>query len=457
MRIFFAGGGRCNEYISKRLIREGHDLVILEQNEERCHYLLDVLDARIVNGNCTSIDDWRRAGLEQADRFIACTNSDEINIVACLIANNLAPQAKKAIRLRTPEFDQWQPTFEKLGLQIDRVVHPESDMAARILRVISMPGIADIRNFADGLVSLFSMNIEPSSPLAGIKALDIGQVVGPGNALVGIVFRANDVIIPTESDRLQAGDHVYIMTSDEQLAQTLQRLGIHYRSQLRQVFIVGGGEVGLELARSLEQEKVSIKLFDEDPKRCEYLASELPHTVVINTDGTNQDTLIEENIQGIDAFISLTGQEDANLIACLLARRMGVDKVVPLVDRINYQQLAQRLGINTTVNPRIKAADAIFEFVRKGRVLSVRTLGEETVEAIEFVVAGTSPYINCTLDEIDLPDGSLLGAIVRQDVGVLIADAATCLQSGDRVVVFVRENAVQKLESKFLASLAPSG
>lgn len=453
MHIFFAGGGRCNEYIAKRLIREGHDLVILEREEERCHYLTDTLDARIVHGNITSIADWQRAGLDQADMFVACTDSDEANIVSCLIADDLAPQAKKAIRLRTPEYDQWLPVFRQLGLQLDRVVHPESDMAARILRVISMPGIADIRNFADEQVKLFSMNIEPGSQLDGLMAQDIGQVVGEDKAIVGIMFRGNEAIIPEAGARLQAGDHVYIMTSAENLVQTLEKIGIRYRPHLRQVFIVGGGEVGLELARVLEQEKVSVKLFDDDPVRCEYLASELPHTIVINADGTNQDTLIEENIQGIDAFISLTGTEDANLIACLLARRMGVDKVVPLVDRLNYLQLAQRLGINTTVNPRIKVADAIFEFVRKGIVLSVRTLGEETVEAIEFVVAADSAHINSTLEQINLPAGCLIGAIAREDGAVLIPNASTMLLPGDRVVVFVHEDAVQRLESKFLASL----
>jgi trk system potassium uptake protein TrkA len=315
-----------------------------------------------------------------------------------------------------------------------------------------MPGIADIRNFADGQIKLFSMNIEPHSPLAGMVTSDIGKVIGAGNALVGIVFRGYEAIIPGADDKLLVGDHVYIVTSDELLEGVLESLGIRQRKPVREVFIVGGGEVGLELARALEQEKVSVKLFDESTSRCEYLASELPNTIVINADGTSQETLLQENIERTDAFVSLTGEEDANLIACLLARRLGVEKVVPLVDRINYLQLAQRLGINTTVNPRIKAADAIFEFVRKGRVLSVRTLGEESVEAIEFEVVNDSEHIGQALADLDLPEGCLVGAICRREDGALVPDGQTTIQAGDRVVVFIKESSVSELEERFFQS-----
>jgi trk system potassium uptake protein TrkA len=452
VRIYFAGGGRCNEYIAKRLIREGHDLVLMDNNEERCHQISEALDARIICGHASSIADWQRAGLPEADMFVACTDSDETNVLACLIADDLAPAAKKAIRLRTPEYDKWQPIFNRLGLNLDRVVHPESDIVERILRVISIPGISDIRDFADGKVKLFSMNLEIGSPLAGMMVADLEKITGHGEAIVGVIFRGYEVIIPDADARLLVGDHVYIVTSTRNLDLTLERIGINKRSDVREVFIVGGGEIGLELARALEKKKISIKLFDEDVRRCEYLASELPNTLVINADGTSQETLMQENIDGIDAFISLTGEEDANLIACLLARRMGVEKVIPAVDRINYLQLAQRLGINTTVNPRIKAADAIFEFVRKGRVLSVRTLGEEAIEAIELLVSRDSVYINRPLSELDLPEGCLVGAILRPTDGILIPDGKSEIQAGDRVVFFVREGSVRELEERFLDS-----
>jgi trk system potassium uptake protein TrkA len=451
VRIFFAGGGNCTEYIARRLIREEHDLVLVEHDEERCSQLSEKLDAQIIQGKVDSIEDWMRAGLADADMFMACTQNDETNVLACLIANDIAPDALKAIRLRNPEYERFKQTFDRVGLRVDRVIHPETDMVNRILRVITVPGVSDIRNFADGRISLFSMNLEKNSPLVGMKIGEFAQNVGAGAAMIAVVFRGNEAIIPDPQDVLSSGDHVYIITDTELLDQTLASIDIHRRPQIKEVYITGGGEVGLELARALEKKKVAVKLFEVDAKRCDYLATQLANTVVINADGTNQEILLEEQVDGIDAFISLTGDEDANLIACLLARRMNVEKVVPLVTSINYLELAQRLGINTTVNPRIKAADALLEFIRKGGVLSVRTLGEEKVEAIELEVPENSRYINKPLQKLDLPAGSKLGAIARPDGTVLIPDGDTIIHTGDHVVIFAQEGTVRKLEKQILA------
>ena len=451
MRIFFAGGGNCTEYIARRLIREEHDLVLLEHDEERCYQLSEKLDAHIIQGKVDSIADWKRAGLADADMFMACTQNDETNVLACLIANDIAPDALKAIRLRNPEYEQFKQTFDRIGLRVDRVIHPETDMINRILRVITVPGVSDIRTFAEGRISLFSMNLENNSPLVGMRVGEFAHNVGAEAALIAVVFRGNEAIIPDPRDVLSSGDHVYIITDTAQLDQTLASINIHRRPHVKEVYITGGGEVGLELARALEQNKVSVKLFEVDAKRCDYLATQLANTVVINADGTSQETLLEEQVEGIDAYISLTGDEDANLIACLLARRMNVEKVVPLVTSINYLELAQRLGINTTVNPRIKAADALLEFIRKGGVLSVRTLGEEKVEAIELEVPADSGYIDKPLEQLDLPAGSKLGAIARPDGTVLIPDGDTIIRAGDRVVIFTQEGAVRKLEKQILA------
>jgi len=382
--------------------------------------------------------------------FMACTGIDETNVLACMIANDIAPSALKAIRLRTPEYAEWQATFDRLGLRVDRVVHPEVDMVNRILRVITVPGVSDIRNFANGRLKLFSMNLEAGSLLVGIPAVDFSTLLGISQAKAVVIFRNNESIFPGNEDRLAVGDHVYILCATESLDKTLEIIGVKKQPHVRQVFITGGGEVGLELARALEAEKVAVKLFELNAQRCHYLASELANTVVINADGTSQEVLLQAHIEGVDAFISLTEDEDANLIACLLARRMNVGKVVPLVTSINYLELGQRLGINTTVNPRIKAADALLEFVRKGGVLSVRTLGEEKVEAIELIVPAESVYINRPLSELDLPAGSQLGAIVRPDGRVLIDDSMASISAGDRIVIFSQEGAVRKLEKKFL-------
>jgi trk system potassium uptake protein len=337
-------------------------------------------------------------------------------------------------------------------LRVDRVVHPESDVVNRILRVIAIPGVSDIRKFVDRQITLFSMSLRFDSKLVGTRVGDFHQLVGEDTAIIGVLLRADLAIIPHQDEILRAGDLVYIVTASDTLDHVFEQTGIVRRKQIGQVFIVGGGEMGLELARALEQEKISVKLFEKDARRCDYLSAELEHCVVIHADGTSQDVLMETNVEGIDAFISLTGDEDANLIACLLARRMQVDKVIPLVTSMNYINLAQRLGINTTVNPRIKAADALLEFIRKGGVHSVRTLGENKVEVIELEVAEDSAYIDQALGQIDLPEGSKIGAIARPDGSVVIPHNDSQIKAGDTLVIFSHIEVVKQLEKKILSA-----
>jgi len=451
MRIHFAGGGHSAEYIARRLIREGHSLVLMERDEVRCRELEDALDARVMVGSATSIADWKDADLAKADVFVACTRSDEVNTVACLIADDLAPSALKVVRLRTPEFDDWQRMFAALKVRVDRIVHPESDVIARILRVLSVPGVSDVRDFIDGRVKLFSMNVESRSAVAGRALREPLELPGGGAIKICIILRGTKAIVPMGNETLLRGDHIYVLTTDDALNDALTFMGVARRERVGQVFIVGGGEVGLALARLLETQKVSVKLFERDARRCDFLAENLAGTLVLNTDGTDQEVLLRESVESADAFISLTGNDDANLIACLLARRFGVNKVVPMINRLNYLPLAQRLGINTSVSPRVKAADAVLELIRRGGVVSVRTLGEEAAEAIELVVPAGSRYAGRPLSEIDLPAGVRVGAIARPEDGeVILADSGSVIEAGDRVVFFAQESAAPRLESELL-------
>lgn len=450
MHIHFAGAGQCAEYVARRLIREGHDLCLLDRDETRCHKLGETLDAQVVNGDVTKMADWRRTGLGKTDLFVACTDSDEHNVMACLIANELAPAALKAIRLRTPEHAEWKHLLQDLGVQVDRVIHPELDVLERILRTLPIPGIADIHNFADERVKVFSMNVEPGTVPAGksLRTLHAGNALGGGR--ISLIFRDTGVYIPEPDEIIQTGDHLYIVTTREALDDTFNALGITRCERLKQVFIVGGGELALELARALETQKIPAKLFEQDSRRCGELAEQLADTTIINADGTDQAILLRENIVGVDAFITLTNNDDANLIAALLARRLGVDKVIPLLHRLDYLPLAQRLGINTCVNPRIKAADALFEFIRGGGVPSVRTLGEEAAEAIELDVPAESKYAGKCVGGIGLPPGTLVGAIAAPDQMAVLPEAETIINAGDRVVFFAKEDAVRQLEAKVL-------
>lgn len=450
MRIHFAGGGQCAEYIAKRLIREGHDLVIVERDEARCRQLEETLDANIIQGDIVHLPVWRESELASTDLFVACTHSDSANISASLVAQDFAPQALKVIRLRNPDYAEWQRILDDLGVRIDRIVHPETDIVNRILRVLTIPGVADVRDFLDGKARVFSMNIERNHPFVGHRINDFKAIEGSEHSRICLLLKGTRAIVPRGDERIEVDDHLYIATTDARLEQTMAFFGITRRERLHSVFIVGGGEIGLTLAKALEAQKVKVKLFEQDKQRAELLASELRDTVVLNLNGIEQDVLLRENIEGADAYVALTGDDDDNLIACLLARRLGVDKVVPLLNRINYLPLAQRLGINTTVSPRIKSADALLEFIRKGGVQSVRTLGEEQAEAIELVTPPGAAYVNMPLCAVNFPDGVRVAVIADHAGEVRIANGDSVIQPGEKVVIFAQEGAIRKLEASLL-------
>jgi trk system potassium uptake protein TrkA len=452
MRIFVAGGGQSAETIAKRLIREGNELVILELDATRCKHLESHLDARIVRGSAGSLTAWRRAGIATADMVIAATDSDETNVLTCLIADAEAPAATKAIRLRTREFSDWEKMLTARGVRIDRVIHPESDIVGRIYNVLAVPGVSDIRDFAGGEVKVFGMNVEHDSWLAGKCLSDLVRAGPPQNTMVAMIFRGKEFIIPHGDEILRPWDHIYVVTTRQNFDATLRFMGIEKQAAVQRAFIVGGGEGGIVIAELLEEQGVAVKLFEQDAAQCEYVAGILKKSVVIHGDGSDQETLLRENVEGVDAFLALTADDDTNLIVSLLARQLGARKVVALVNRVHNLILAQRLGINATVSRRVKTVDAILELVRKGKVLSVRTFREEEAEAIELIAHASSKYVGQALREVNFPRGAIVGAIVRPYGEVIIPRGNAVIAAGDRVVFFAAESCVAQLESGFLAT-----
>ena len=450
MRIFIAGGGHCGEFIARRLIREGNEICLIDTDADRCRFLETHLDAQVIHGSATRISTWRRAGISDQDMLIATTHEDEVNVLATLIVNAQAPEARKLLRLRNPEYAEWGELLEQRGVRVDRVIHPEIDIVERMFRVLTVPGVTDIRDFAEGRVKVFSMNLESGSPLAYRALSELEEQNPPANTMVCMIFRDQEVIIPHGEVVLQPGDHVYVVTTAEELDAAMKFMGIQKRKEVRQVFIVGAGEVGVAMAVMLEKKGIAVKLFEKDPVQSAMVSRMLKGTVIINADGADQDVLLQENVEGVDAFLALTKNDDANIMSALLAREAGAKKLVALVNHMNYVSLAQQLGINTTVSPRIKSMDAILEFIRKGGVLSVRTLGEEMAEAIELVANEESQYVGRPLSEVGFPRGVIVGAIARPEGEVLVPRGDAVIQPGDRVVFFALETCVPELEAAFL-------
>jgi trk/ktr system potassium uptake protein len=450
MRILIAGGGQVAGLIARRLIREGNEVTLVERDEQRCIQLEETLDAKVVRGSAVSVQTMRNAGLQDAEMLIAVTNSDESNILACLVAQVESNVKVKVARVRSHEVDHWRRMTREAGLRIDLIIHPETDIMDRIMRVVHMPGVSDILDFAGGEVRLFGMNVELDSWFAGKTLEQLDAAGPPENSLIAMIFRGQQVIIPHGAEHLRPGDHIYVMGTRRNLDDVLEFMGLRKQKSLERVLIVGGKQIGIAVAEALERQGVSVKLIERDVPRCQKISAILNRTIVVHGDGTDQTTLGEANIEGVDAFLALTNDDEDNIIASLLARRLGARKVVALINRLNYLPMVQRLGINTTVSPRLVAVDRILQFVRKGRVLSVTTFREEEAEAIELIAAAGSKYVGKKLRDLRFPRGAIVGAIAKPTGEVVVPRGDKTIEPNDRVIFFTLESIVPQLESAFL-------
>ncbi len=450
MRILIAGGGQVAALIARRLIREGNEVTLVEQDEQRCAQLEETMDAKVIRGSAVSVRTMRNAGIKDAEMIIAVTNSDESNILACLVAQVESNVKVKVARVRSHEVDHWRRMTREAGLKVDLIIHPETDIMDRIMRVVHLPGVSDILDFADGEVRLFGMNVEIDSWFVGKTLEELDAANPPENSLIAMIFRGQQVIIPHGAEHLRPGDHIYVMATRRNLDEVLEFMGLEKQKKLQRVLIVGGKQIGISVAEALEGQGVSVKLIERDVARCEKISSILSRTIVVHGDGTDQATLEETNIEGVDAFLALTNDDEDNIIASLLARRLGARKVVALINRLNYLPMVQRLGVNTTVSPRLVAVDRILQFVRKGRVLSVTTFREEEAEAIELLAAAGSKFVGKKLREMRFPRGAIVGAIVKPNGDVIVPRGDKSIEPGDRVIFFTLESIVPQLEQAFL-------
>ncbi|NWG75464.1 MAG: Trk system potassium transporter TrkA [Rubrivivax sp.] len=451
MRVLILGGGQVGALIARRLTRENNEVALVEINEDRCRELEEALDVKVICGNARSIDTLRSAGLDDAEMLIAVTESDETNILGCLIAQALSGVKIKVLRLRTHEVDHWRSICESDMLKVDLVIHPDRETVDRILNVLGIVGVSEIYQFADGRLKLFGMNIEAGSWVIGKTIKELAAMNPVRNALMAIIFRGHRVIIPHGGDDLRAGDHVYIMVPSSEYAAMAEFVRLPPPRNIQRVFIVGGRQIGIEAALRLEKQGVAVKIFERDLRRCELISGILKKSVVVHADGMEQKVLSEENIEGIDAYLALSADDEDNIIACLLARRLGASKAVALVNRLELLPMAQMLGINSIFSTRLVVVDRILQFVRKGKVFSVTTFRNEEVEALEMVAAPRSKFVGKPLRALNFPRGVIVGAIARPSGEVTVPSGDAVIQPGDRVVFFCLEQVVKQLESAFLA------
>ena len=444
MKIIIVGAGEVGFHIASHLTLENKEVVVIDKNTDAIRRVSDHLDVQVVQGSGSSPVVLEEAGIRDAEILLAVTDSDEANLVACLVANMLSPSTKKLARVRAGDFDQYHDHFSEHAPHIDTIINPEIEVVKTIASMLSVPGAADVGEFADGRIKFIGIYLDSNSPLAGVKLSEIPDKITHVRLLIAAVVREEELIIPRGDDYLMPGDLVYFISEEDKLQETLAVFD-KYDQPLKRALIIGGGNIGFRLARSLEENSIYCKIIEKNPDRCTEIAERLNRTVVLCGDGSDQALLAEENIQDIDVVITVTDNEETNILASLLATRMGAKKSITKISRFSYFPLMKTIGIEQVVSARLSAINTLLQHIRKGKVLSAISLKGEQAEVMEALALETSDIVDKPLKKISFPKGAIVAGIIRKD-DIIIPTGESVIRPEDRVIIFARRQAIAKVE-----------
>jgi trk system potassium uptake protein TrkA len=447
--ILVIGGGEIGQFIADKLIQEKKEVVIIEKDEHVLDEISESLDAKFVVGNGAAPQVLREAGLKNAEMVIAVTDSDEVNLLATILAGMEAPQAIRIARIRSLEFDIEETKFQE-QFHINLVINPDREAARVILKILEIPGATDMLDFFDGRVRLVGANVRRTSPVINRPLRELARLREERNFLVAAIFRGGQLIIPTGDNKIMPGDNVYFMSAAKHTQEGMRLLG-HKGEKAGNIMIHGGGFIGMNLAASLEKKGINVKVIEPDSKICSVLSRQLNKSVILNAAGTNQDVLEEENVSQMDAFVAVTKDDEDNILSALLAKRLGCPLAVALSHKIAYQPLISAIGIDVVINPRALTNNAILHFIRRGKVIHVSSLREDA-EIIEAEALETSDLVGQPIRRLKLPAGSLVLSIKRGDK-LIVPWGDTVIESGDRVLLLARRDAIPKIEKFIVVKL----
>ncbi len=450
MRIIIVGAGEVGFHIAQRLALENKEVVVIDKRPEALRRFADLLDVQTVQGSGSSPRVLEEAGVKNADTFLAVTDSDETNLVSCLFANWLSPGIKKLARIRDDDYVQYKPEMTKHILNISSIINPEVEVVKTIQRTITTPGADDVIEFAEGRIKLISIRIGSDSPVKGVSLLDLRKKAGDVRFIVGAILRKDRLIIPFGQDSIEAGDAVFFVCAAEELKKVLQIFGIRTETQ-KNILIIGGGNIGLRLARSLEK-TYRLRLIEKDKERCHFLAEQLDRAFVIHGDGTEQNLLEEEDVRGMDVVVSVTGDEETNVLLSLLAKRLGARRTITRINKFAYMPIASAIGLGNIVSSRLSAIDTILQHVRRGKVISAVSLKGEEAEVLEAIALETSGIVGKPLKDLELPGGVIVLAILRGKES-LIPTGNTVIHPEDRVIILSARQSMLGLEEQLTVKL----
>lgn len=455
MRVVICGAGQVGYGLAERLAAEQNDVSVIDISPQRVQVVRDTLDVRGIVGHGSYPDVLAQAGAEGADMLIAVTRADEVNMVACQVGSSLFSVPTKIARIRSSAYREshWSDLFASTNLPIDVIISPEVEVGEMVLRRLQLPGAVDIVRFADEKVAVVGVECLEDCPVVDTPLNQLTELFPDLHAVVVGIFRRGEMIVPRSEDFMLAGDLVYVVARQEQVRRALSVFG-HEEKEAVRVVIAGGGNIGFYVAQALESRNTRsrAKVIEPSHERAVMIADQLKQTVILHGSALDREILREADIEDTDTLVALTNEDEINLLASVMAKRLGVKRTMALVNDPGFAALTDGLEIDAVVNPRAVTISKVLQHVRRGRIRAVYSIQNGEAEVLEAEALETSPLVGRPIRDLDLPDGIRIGAIYRGGQVVMPAGSVV-IQAHDRVILYVAAERVKQVEQMFRVSL----
>lgn len=450
MKIIILGAGQVGTSVAANLVNEDNDITLVDNNPNALQLISERYDLRTITGVASHPSVLAKAGAKDADMILAVTNSDEVNMIACQVAYTLFHTPTKIARIREPEYLKNETIFAQEALPVDVLISPEQLVTDYIKRLISHPGSLQVVDFANGKAQMVALRAAYDGVLVGHTLSQLRDVLTDIKYKIFIIFREGEAIIPNGKTVIKANDEVFFISSQKSIRQLLQIIR-NNEKPYKSIMIAGGGNIGLRLAQSLEDD-YKVKLIELNQTKARSASEILKNSIVLNSDAADEDLFHEEDIDKTDVFCALTNADEANIISSMLAKRLGARKVMALINRTAYADLVQSNIIDIAISPQQATIGSLLAHIRKGDVVVVHSLRRGTAEAIEAIAHGnsaSSKVVGKVIKDIDLPPGTTIGAIVRGEE-VLMANKRMIIEAEDHVILIVSDKKhVAEVENLF--------
>ena len=448
MKIIIAGAGEVGFHLAKLLSYESQEIVLIDNDKENLKYAENHLDIRTIHGNALSLSLLNDSDVKNSDLFIGVTSQESLNITLCALAKQLG--CKRTIaRISNIEFisSKEQISFKEIG--VDELISPEDLAANEIQQLLDQSAFFNNHKFDDGALTLIGTKLEAEAAFVGKTVKEAASVSQDIHFMPIAIQRKGTQfsIIPRGDSVFEEGDDVFFITLKEGVEEIYKLTG-KIKTSIKKVMILGGGKIAYNTAKKLSENKIRVSIIEIDKEKAIQLADKLPDVMIIHGDGRNIELLEEENLNSMDAFISVTGNSETNIMSCLMANSKNINKTIALVENMDYFKLSHSIGIDNLINKKLLAANTIFKYIRRGEVVDITTLNNLDAEILEFVVKNSSKVANSKIKDIDFPRSAIIGGVIKEGEGIIALGDYTILPD-DRVVVCCLPEAVEKVESLF--------